>query len=254
MTQIKTRKTAPADTEVLIDQGLHPVMARLYVARGVRSTEEIETGLARLLPPTMLKGIEEAALLLADALEAESRLLVIADYDCDGATACAVAVRGLRMFGAQVDYLVPNRFEYGYGLTPEIVALAQTREPDLLITVDNGIASVEGVAAANALGIAVLVTDHHLPGDTLPAADAIAAIWFTSPCCTAALGGHELAFALLVYARYARTPRRPRKRSGIRVTQSAARSTATQKRPAPPPSSLGTADSGPTLGILPRWA
>jgi len=173
MTQIKTRKTAPADTEVLIDQGLHPVMARLYAARGVRSTEEIETGLARLLPPTMLKGIEEAALLLADALEAESRLLVIADYDCDGATACAVAVRGLRMFGAQVDYLVPNRFEFGYGLTPEIVALAQTREPDLLITVDNGIASVEGVAAANALGIAVLVTDHHLPGDTLPAADAI---------------------------------------------------------------------------------
>jgi len=173
MTQIKTRKTAPADTEVLIDQGLHPVMARLYAARGVRSTEEIETGLARLLPPTMLKGIEEAALLLADALEAESRLLVIADYDCDGATACAVAVRGLRMFGAQVDYLVPNRFEFGYGLTPEIVALAQTREPDLLITVDNGIASVEGVAATNALGIAVLVTDHHLPGDTLPAADAI---------------------------------------------------------------------------------
>ena len=173
MTEIKTRKTAPADTEALIDQGLHPVMARLYAARGVRSTEEIETGLARLLPPTMLKGIEEAALLLADALEAESRLLVIADYDCDGATACAVAVRGLRMFGAQVDYLVPNRFEFGYGLTPEIVALAQTREPDLLITVDNGIASVEGVAAANALGIAVLVTDHHLPGDTLPAADAI---------------------------------------------------------------------------------
>jgi len=173
MTEIKTRKTAPADTEALIDQGLHPVMARLYAARGVRHTDEIETGLARLIPPTMLKGIEEAALLLADALEAESRLLVIADYDCDGATACAVAVRGLRMFGAQVDYLVPNRFEYGYGLTPEIVALAQTREPDLLITVDNGIASVEGVAAANALGIAVLVTDHHLPGETLTEADAI---------------------------------------------------------------------------------
>jgi len=173
MTEIKTRKTAPADAEALIAEGLHPVMARLYAARGVRHTEEIETALARLVPPTQLKGIEEAALLLADAIEAQSRLLVIADYDCDGATACAVAVRGLRMFGAQVDYLVPNRFEYGYGLTPEIVALAQTREPDLLITVDNGIASVDGVAAANALGIAVLVTDHHLPGDTLPAADAI---------------------------------------------------------------------------------
>jgi len=173
MTEIKTRKTAPVDTEALMAQGLHPVMARLYAARGVRHTDEIETTLARLLPPTMLKGIEEAALLLADALEAESRMLVVADYDCDGATACAVAVRGLRMFGAQVDYLVPNRFEYGYGLTPEIVALAHTREPDLLITVDNGIASVEGVAAANALGIAVLVTDHHLPGETLPQADAI---------------------------------------------------------------------------------
>jgi single-stranded-DNA-specific exonuclease len=173
MTEIKTRKTAPRDTEALIAQGLHPVMARLYAARGVRHTDEIETALARLLPPAMLKGIEAAALLLADALEAESRMLVVADYDCDGATACAVAVRGLRMFGAQVDYLVPNRFEYGYGLTPEIVALAHTREPDLLITVDNGIASVEGVAAANALGIAVLVTDHHLPGETLPQADAI---------------------------------------------------------------------------------
>ena len=173
MTEITTRPWIPAQAEALHAAGLHPVLARLYAARGVRSMDEIETALARLAAPAQMKGIEDAALLLADAIEAQSRLLVVADYDCDGATACAVAVRGLRMFGAQVDYLVPNRFEYGYGLTPEIVELAHSREPDLLITVDNGIASVDGVAAANALGIAVLVTDHHLPGATLPAADAI---------------------------------------------------------------------------------
>jgi single-stranded-DNA-specific exonuclease len=173
MTQIKTRPSAPADIQVLIERGLHPVMARLYAARGVRDPSEIETALTHLLPPTLLKGIESAARLLADALAARRKMLVIADYDCDGATACAVAVRGLRLFDAQVDYLVPNRFEYGYGLTPEIVALAHTRKPDLLITVDNGIASVDGVAAARALGIDVLVTDHHLPGDELPDAQAI---------------------------------------------------------------------------------
>ena len=173
MTQIKTRPSAPADIQALIERGLHPVMARLYAARGVRDPSEIETALAHLLPPPLLKGIESAARLLADALGRRRKMLVIADYDCDGATACAVAVRGLRLFDAQVDYLVPNRFEYGYGLTPEIVALAHTRKPDLLITVDNGIASVDGVAAARALGIEVLVTDHHLPGDELPDAQAI---------------------------------------------------------------------------------
>lgn len=173
MTRIVNRAGSPADEAALIRHGLHPVLARLYAARGVRQPEEIETALARLLTPLELKGASEAATLLADALEKRRRMLVIADYDCDGATACAVAVRGLRMFGAHVDYLVPNRFEYGYGLTPEIVELAATRSPDLLITVDNGIASVEGVAAANARGIDVLVTDHHLPGDTLPAARAI---------------------------------------------------------------------------------
>ncbi|PXW26282.1 single-stranded-DNA-specific exonuclease RecJ [Paraburkholderia caballeronis] len=176
MTRIVTRACSPADAEVLVRHGLHPVLARLYASRGVCRPDEIETALARLEPPAGLKGIDDAAALLADALERRLRLLVVADYDCDGATACAVAVRGLRMFGAQIDYLVPNRFEYGYGLTPEIVALAAQRpggKPDLLITVDNGIASVEGVEAANALGIDVLVTDHHLPGDTLPAARAI---------------------------------------------------------------------------------
>ncbi|QYD67491.1 single-stranded-DNA-specific exonuclease RecJ [Paraburkholderia edwinii] len=176
MIRIVTRACPPADAEALTRHGLHPVLARLYAARGVCLPDEIETGLARLVPPAALHGCDTAAALLADALEAGRRMLVVADYDCDGATACAVAVRGLRMFGAQIDYLVPNRFEYGYGLTPEIVALAAARpsgKPDLLITVDNGIASVDGVAAANELGIDVLVTDHHLPGDELPAARAI---------------------------------------------------------------------------------
>jgi single-stranded-DNA-specific exonuclease len=176
MTRIVTRAPSPADAAALVRHGVHPVIARLYASRGVCSPEEIETELKKLHAPIGLKGCDEAAVFLADALAAKRRMLVVADYDCDGATACAVAVRGLRMFGAQIDYLVPNRFEYGYGLTPEIVALAASRaggKPDLLITVDNGIASVDGVEAANALGIDVLVTDHHLPGDDLPPARAI---------------------------------------------------------------------------------
>ncbi|HEX3637256.1 MAG TPA: single-stranded-DNA-specific exonuclease RecJ [Paraburkholderia sp.] len=176
MTRIVTRAASPVDADILTRHGLHPVLARLYAARGVCMPDEIETGLARLVPPAGLKGCENAAALLADAIQGKRRMLVVADYDCDGATACAVAVRGLRMFGGQIEYLVPNRFEYGYGLTPEIVALAArsaSGKPELLITVDNGIASVDGVEAANALGIDVLVTDHHLPGDELPAARAI---------------------------------------------------------------------------------
>ncbi|MBB5506219.1 single-stranded-DNA-specific exonuclease RecJ [Paraburkholderia sp. JPY303] len=176
MTRIVTRPCSPVDAEVLTRCGMHPVLARLYASRGVCLPEEVETGLARLVPPADLKGCDAAAALLADALQQQRRMLVVADYDCDGATACAVAVRGLRMFGARIDYLVPNRMEHGYGLTPDIVELAARSaagKPDLLITVDNGIASVDGVAAANALGIDVLVTDHHLPGDELPAARAI---------------------------------------------------------------------------------
>ena len=113
MTRIVTRACSPADAEVLVRHGLHPVLARLYAARGVCLPDEIETGLARLVPPAALKGCDEAAVLLADAIQQKRRMLVVADYDCDGATACAVAVRGLRMFGGQIDYLVPNRFEYG---------------------------------------------------------------------------------------------------------------------------------------------
>jgi single-stranded-DNA-specific exonuclease len=174
MTRLAVRPYSARQAAMLSQQGLHPVLARLLVARGLNDVKELSTGLDALIPPQALLQVGDAAMFLADAIEAEQKLLVVADYDCDGATACAVAVRGLRSMGAQVDYLVPNRFEYGYGLTPEIVALAvETKSPDIIITVDNGIASVEGVAAAQELGVDVVVTDHHLPGDHLPAAAVI---------------------------------------------------------------------------------
>ena len=171
-------RAVPAAARLALEQsGLHPILARVLAARGVRGPDELSTDLAGMLSPAALKGTDEAAILLADAIEAEAAMLVIADYDCDGATACAVAVRGLRMMGARVDYLVPNRFETGYGLTPEIVAIALNHprlgSPDLLITVDNGIASVDGARAAQDAGLALLITDHHLPGPELPVADAI---------------------------------------------------------------------------------
>ncbi|MBD8474207.1 single-stranded-DNA-specific exonuclease RecJ [Pseudomonas sp. CFBP 8770] len=151
-----------------------PLLNRLYAARGVSSAEELDKSLARLIPFQRLKGIQAAVELLVTAIDQRQRILIVGDFDADGATASAVGVLGLRLLGAaHVDYLVPNRFEYGYGLTPEIVAVALQREPQLLVTVDNGISSVEGVAAAKAAGLQVLVTDHHLPGHELPAADAI---------------------------------------------------------------------------------
>ncbi len=169
-----TTRPCPADARAALEQaGLAPAWARLYAARGVTHPEQIAHRLPQLLPPAGLLHIERAAALLADAIAANKRLLIIADYDADGATACAVGVRGLRLLGAQVDFLVPNRLEHGYGLTPDIVRLAAERRPDLIVTVDNGIAAVDGVAAANALGIPVLVTDHHLPGDALPDAACI---------------------------------------------------------------------------------
>ncbi len=205
MTRIAVRSCSPVDAEILTRAGIHPVLARLFASRGVTSPRDLETAFAQLHPPAGLKGIEEGAMLLADSIVAQRSMLVVADYDCDGATACAVAVRGLRMLGGQVDYLVPNRFEYGYGLTPEIVALAargKAGKPDLLITVDNGIASVEGVAAANALGIDVLVTDHPLPGQTLPQARAISHP--NQPGCTFAskhLAGVGVMFYVLLAVR-----------------------------------------------------
>ncbi len=153
---------------------LPPLLTRLYAARGVQSAAELDKGLARLIPYQQLKGVDAAVDLLVDALEKGQRILYVGDFDADGATASSVGVLALRMLGAAwVDYLVPNRFEYGYGLTPEIVAVALEKRPELLVTVDNGISSIDGVAAAKAAGLRVLVTDHHLPGAELPAADAI---------------------------------------------------------------------------------
>ncbi len=163
----------PAAMQRLQAAGLPPALARALAARGVAAESELSLATRELQPPERLAHAADAAALLADAIERGARILIVADYDCDGATACAVALRGLRSMGAQVDYLVPNRFEYGYGLTPELVDLAAQRRPDLLITVDNGIASIEGVARANGLGIDVLITDHHLCGQQLPAARVI---------------------------------------------------------------------------------
>jgi len=212
MTQITPREIPDAALQQLIASGYTPALAKIFAARGITDKTQLDTTFAHLLPFDSLKNSREMAILLADAIAAQKKLLVIADYDADGATACAVAVRGLRLFGANIDFIVPNRFEYGYGLTPEIVQLAAKgsphsgrapsdvpprskqeghgatmflgkgprgladtaqSKPDILLTVDNGIASVEGVAEANRLGMQVLVTDHHLPGDTLPDAACI---------------------------------------------------------------------------------
>ena len=172
--KIVERSTPPRAAWQLEQAGLHPLLARLYAARGVKSSDELDDALARLLPPAGLKGVQDAARLLADAIAHNQRICIVADYDCDGATACAVALRGLRLLGAeQVSYLVPDRVVDGYGLTPPIAQRVAAQGADLLVTVDNGIASVAGVAAAKALGLAVLITDHHLPGDALPQADAM---------------------------------------------------------------------------------
>lgn len=157
----------------LVQQHIHPVMARVFAARGIGNSDELETGFAALLPYESLRHCAQAAALLANAIENRERLLIVADYDADGATACALGVDVLRQLGADVNYLVPNRFEHGYGLTPEIVELAARQQPHWIITVDNGIASVDGVARANELGMRVLITDHHLPGEQLPAAACI---------------------------------------------------------------------------------
>jgi single-stranded-DNA-specific exonuclease len=173
MPELVTREVPDAARAALERAGVAPVLARVFAARGLASAEELSNDFARLLAPDQLTCCDAAAAALADAIERNERLLIVADYDCDGATACAVGIRALRAFGARVEFLVPNRFEYGYGLTPEIVDLAHQRRPDWLITVDNGIASVAGVERARALGMRVLVTDHHLPGDQLPAAEVI---------------------------------------------------------------------------------
>jgi single-stranded-DNA-specific exonuclease len=174
MTRITTRPCSFRTSEMLRQDGVHPVLARLYASRGLTDKRELSSELGSLMAPAGLLHIDAAAVFLADAIAANKKMTIVADYDCDGATACAVALRGLRAMGATVDYIVPNRFEYGYGLTPEIVALtAREKAPDIIITVDNGIASIDGCLAAKKLGIDVVVTDHHLPADTLPDARVI---------------------------------------------------------------------------------
>ena len=173
MPRILNREIDPDAYKSLTGAGISPLLSRLYAARRVADAAELQPRLTGLLPFESMKGIRDMAAELADGIEAGARFLIVADYDADGATACAVGVLGLRMLGADVDYLVPNRAVHGYGLSPAIVEEAARMEPDALITVDNGIAAIDGVAAANELGIPVYVTDHHLPGDTLPQAAGI---------------------------------------------------------------------------------
>ncbi|URI11848.1 single-stranded-DNA-specific exonuclease RecJ [Aquincola tertiaricarbonis] len=178
---LEARDVPPRVAFALEQAGVHPLLARLFAARGVRTPDDLDDGLGRLLPPASLHGTQAAAVLLADTLARGGRICIVADYDCDGATACAVALRGLAMLGARpgtLRYVVPDRALHGYGLTPTVVDLAMQQQPDLLVTVDNGIASLEGVAHARKLGLQVLVTDHHLPAlvgtqVVLPEADVI---------------------------------------------------------------------------------
>jgi single-stranded-DNA-specific exonuclease len=174
MTRIATRPYSFRHAEMLRQSGVHPVLARLFAARGLVDASELSSEFSSLIAPSGLLHVDAAAVFLADAIDAQKRMTIVADYDCDGATACAVALRGLKSMGARIDYIVPNRFEYGYGLTPEIVELAvREKAPDIIVTVDNGIASIDGVAEANRRGIEVVVTDHHQPADQLPAARVI---------------------------------------------------------------------------------
>lgn len=177
--KIQVRDVPPRSVWALQQAGIHPLLAQLYAARGVNSPDELDDGLARLLPPAGMLGTQAAARLLADAMASNKKICVVADYDCDGATACAVALRGLKLLGASnVSYLVPDRVVDGYGLTAPIADRVKATGADVLVTVDNGIASMDGVARARALGMQVLVTDHHLPAlrdgqIVLPDADVI---------------------------------------------------------------------------------
>ncbi len=173
MTRFVTRDYSPAIAGHLVEEGFPEPLARVLAARGVESAQDLKADWRAMLPPETLMGTQAAAKLLADTIEAHKKIMVIADYDCDGATACAVAIKGLRSMGASVDYLVPDRFIYGYGLTPAIVDLAAQKGAELILTVDNGMASIDGVAKANQNGIDVIITDHHLPAETLPAAACI---------------------------------------------------------------------------------
>jgi single-stranded-DNA-specific exonuclease len=171
MIRLQRRAT---DTGLALPDSLHPLLRRVYQQRKLATAEELDLTLSRLIPPDSMLGMQAAVDLLLQALRQQSRVLIVSDFDADGATSCALAMAALKQFGYQhVDYIVPNRFEYGYGLTPEIVELAATKSPDLIITVDNGISSVDGVRAAQKIGSKVLITDHHIAPDELPSAEAI---------------------------------------------------------------------------------
>jgi single-stranded-DNA-specific exonuclease len=210
VTTLQTREVPPRVSFALEQAGVHPLLARLLASRGVRDAADLDDGLGRLLPPDSLRGAADAGRLLADAIEQHRRICVVADYDCDGATACAVAQRGLVMLGADradVGYVVPDRAVHGYGLTPAIVDLALPLRPDLLLTVDNGIASLAGVAHARALGLQVLVTDHHLPAlenDRIVLPDAHVIVNPNQPGCafeSKALAGVGVMFYVLLATR-----------------------------------------------------
>ena len=207
---ITLRNPPPRTVWALEQAGVHPLLARLFAGRGVREPGELDDGLARLLPPADLRGAQAAALFLADAIAARQRICIVADYDCDGATACAVALRGLKLLGAAegtLHHVVPDRAVHGYGLTPAIVDLAMAKRPDVIVTVDNGIASLAGVAHARALGIAVVVTDHHLPAleaEVIVLPDANVIVNPNQPGCTFAsknLAGVGVMFYVLLALR-----------------------------------------------------
>ncbi len=206
---LQTREVPPRVRYTLEQAGVHPLLAQLLAARGVRSADELDDTLARLLPPDAMLGASAAGRLLADAITAGRAICVVADYDCDGATACAVALRGLALLGAQpatLRYVVPDRAVHGYGLTPAIVdlALQSGARPGLLVTVDNGIASHAGVAHARSLGLAVLVTDHHLPAADLALPEADVIVNPNQPACgfpSKAIAGVGVMFYVLLATR-----------------------------------------------------
>ncbi|WKB54234.1 single-stranded-DNA-specific exonuclease RecJ [Eleftheria terrae] len=208
--KITSRDIPPRAAWALEQAGVHPLLARLFAARGIASSDDLDDSLARLLPPDTLHGADDAARFLADAIAAGKRICVVADYDCDGATACAVALRGLALLGARpehLSYVVPDRAVHGYGLSPAVVELAMGRQPDVLLTVDNGIASLQGVQHARALGLEVVITDHHLPAvvdDRLVLPEATVIVNPNQPACgfgSKCLAGVGVMFYVLLAVR-----------------------------------------------------
>ena len=245
--KIIVREAPPRSVWALEQAGIHPLLAQLYAARGVLSADELDDGLAKLLAPATMKGCDKAAALLADAIAAQKKICVVADYDCDGATACAVALRGLRLLGAtQLNYIVPDRVVDGYGLTPTIAERVKATGADILVTVDNGIASMDGVARARALGLQVLVTDHHLPAlkdgaIVLPDADVI--VNPNQPGCTfesKSIAGVGVMFYVLLALR-----------AELRLRGRFVAPTLVASRTSLPPEGAGLARGGPSLRALP---